>query len=214
MCGTFTVSHASLERIGIRKVTRAENLHLLLLTYCSLSCRNPCECVKPKSSFISGQGRRVMVYYGLSDRFRGSWVRVWVRAQHGNPRQDHSRNEKRTRPHAPHRPTPETAPRAAPRHTHTHTALHFIRRAQACVGGRLNSVHFARFASYCAGVQVFICNACICGISSERASCTLRVGGRPWSQSVVARLRASVGRGRGPTAALGGGGNSHPVSFE
>ena len=46
--------------------------------------------------------------------FRGSWVRVWVRAQHENPRQDHSRNEKRTRPHAPHRPTPETAPRAAP----------------------------------------------------------------------------------------------------
>jgi hypothetical protein len=59
VCGTFTVSHASSERIGIRKVTRAENLHLLLLTYCSLSCRNPCECVKPKSSFISGQG------YGL-----------------------------------------------------------------------------------------------------------------------------------------------------
>ena len=67
-------------------------------------------------------------------------------------------------------------------------ALHFARGPKLCVlGTTILSVHFARFASYCAGVQVFICNACICGISSERASCTLRVGGRPWSQSVVAR---------------------------
>ena len=101
------------------------------------------------------------------------------------------------------------------RTTHTHARPALCTRAQTCVlGTKILSVHFARFASYCAGVQVFICNACICGISSERTSCTLRVGGRPWSQSVVARLACERGTHAGGGAALGGGGNSHPVSFE
>ena len=102
------------------------------------------------------------------------------------------------------------------RTTHTHARPALRTRAQTCVLGTkiLSTVHFARFASYCAGVQVFICNACICGISSERTSCTLRVRGRPWSQTVVARLACERGTHAGGGAALGGGGNSHPVSFE
>ena len=74
------------------------------------------------------------------------------------------------------------------RTTYTHARPALCTRAQTCVLGTKRvcweanvcvlSVHFARFASYCAWVQVFICNACICGISSESTSCTLRVGGQ------------------------------------
>jgi len=76
----------------------------------------------------------------------------------------------------------------------------------------LAALHLARFASYCAGVQVFICNACICGISMERASCTLRIGGRSWSLSGTEAQVVALAHGRGGTAPDGD--NSHPMSFE